>query len=108
MEEGLFEVSDHNFDARVLQSKKPIVVDFWASWCGPCRTIEPLIEELSEKYSARMTFAKCNVDHNPVLPAKFNIKSIPTLLFFKEGVLADQITGLTEKSVLDETIQKHL
>ena len=108
MEKGFFEISDNSFDSQVLNSKKPIMVDFWASWCGPCRTIEPLIEELSQKYSTRMAFAKCNVDHNPVLPAKFNIKSIPTLLFFKEGVLADQITGLTEKSVLDEAIQKFL
>lgn len=108
MEDGMFEISDTSFESHVLHSKKPVMVDFWASWCGPCRTIEPLIEELSQKYSSRMAFAKCNVDHNPVLPAKFNIKAIPTLLFFKAGVVTDQIIGLTEKSVLDATIQKFI
>ena len=108
MEEGLLEISDNNFESKVLRSDKPVMVDLWASWCGPCRTIEPLLEELSHTYGTRMTFVKCNVDDNPVLPAKFSVKVIPTLLFFNEGVLAEQITGLTEKSKLDATIQKFL
>lgn len=108
MQEGWLEISDQNFNSKVLGSKKPIVVDFCASWCGPCRAIEPFLDELLQKYGMRMTFTKCNVDDNPVTPARYNIKSIPTLLFFSGGELVSQITGFAEKSTLDSTIQKLL
>ena len=102
------EIGDAGFEHQVLRSERPTMVDFWAPWCGPCRAIEPLVEELAQKFGIRMTFAKCNVDDNPITPARYSIKAIPTLLFFKQGQLADQITGYTDKSKLEEAILKIL
>lgn len=108
MPEALMEVGDEGFESQVLQSEKPILVDFWAPWCGPCRAIEPLVEELAEKFGAQMTFAHCNVDYNPMTPEKYGIKFIPTLIFFKEGKVAEQLIGMMDKSKLETIIQKVL
>ncbi len=108
MAEGLLEIEDANFESEVLQSEKPVLVDFWAPWCGPCRAIAPLVEELADKFGDRMTFAKCNVDDNPVTPGKYGIKAIPTLIFFKQGQVAEQITGMVAKAKLEEAINKVL
>ncbi|MBW1840712.1 MAG: thioredoxin [Deltaproteobacteria bacterium] len=108
MAEGILEIDDGNFDAEVLQAGKPVMVDFWAPWCGPCRAIGPVIEELSEAFGDRIKFTKCNVDDNPVTPGKFGIKSIPTLIFFKEGKVMDQVVGIVAKSKLEETLNKML
>jgi len=106
MVEGMLEVEDGNFEAEVLKSDKPVLVDFWAPWCGPCKAIAPLVEDLSKSYGDKIKFTKCNVDNNPVTPAKYGIKAIPTLIFFKAGNVANQITGMVAKSKLEEALTK--
>ncbi len=108
MSEGVMEIQDSSFDAEVLKSDKPVLVDFWAPWCGPCRAIAPVIDELVAVYGDRVKFTKCNVDDNPVTPGKFGIKAIPTLIFFKEGGVVEQVTGMVAKSKLEETIKSIL
>jgi len=108
MAEGMIEVEDSSFDTDVLGAEKPVLVDFWAPWCGPCKAIGPIVEELSQTFGDQVIFAKCNVDNNPVTPSKFGIKAIPTLIFFKEGNVVDQITGMVAKSKLEEAINKVL
>ncbi|RPH51788.1 MAG: thioredoxin [Desulfobacteraceae bacterium] len=104
MSEGILEVSDSSFDAEVMQSEKPVLVDFWAPWCGPCKAIGPIVEELAGEFGDKVKFTKCNVDDNPVSPGKFGIKAIPTLIFFKQGKIVDQITGMVAKSKLEKSI----
>jgi thioredoxin 1 len=105
MAKGIMDIDDRSFDTEIIQSDKPAVVDFWAPWCGPCKAIGPVIEELAEAYGENIKFAKCNVDENPATPAKFGIKAIPTLIFFKDGKVVDQITGMVAKSKLEDTIK---
>jgi thioredoxin 1 len=105
MAEGILEVGDGSFDAEVLKSDKPVLVDFWAPWCGPCRAIGPVIEELAKEYGATVKFTKCNVDENPVTPGQYGIKAIPTLIFFSKGKVVDQITGMVAKSKLVESLK---
>ncbi|MDP2862394.1 MAG: thioredoxin [Desulfobacterales bacterium] len=108
MSEGILEVSDSNFDAEVMQSEKPVLVDFWAPWCGPCKAIGPIVEGLAGEFGDKVKFTKCNVDDNPVSPGKFGIKAIPTLIFFKQGKIVDQITGMVAKSKLEKSINSIL
>ncbi len=104
MAEGIMEIEDNSFDTEVLQSDKPVLVDFWAPWCGPCKAIGPMVEELSETFGDKVKFAKCNVDNNPVTPSKYGIKAIPTLIFFKDGNVVEQITGMVAKSKLEDAL----
>jgi thioredoxin 1 len=106
MANDLMEISDSNFDAEVLKSEKPVLVDFWAPWCGPCRAIEPMVEELASTYGNKFKFTRCNVDENPITPSKYGIKSIPTLIFFKQGEVLDKIVGIVPKSKLEDIITK--
>jgi thioredoxin 1 len=108
MAKGIVEISDSSFDSEILKSDKPVVVDFWAPWCGPCKAIGPLIEDLAGTYGDQVKFTKCNVDDNPVTPGKFGIKAIPTLIFFKEGKVVDQITGMVAKTKLEDTLKNIL
>ncbi|OIN96651.1 MAG: thioredoxin [Deltaproteobacteria bacterium CG1_02_45_11] len=108
MGEGVLEIDDSSFDTEVLQAEKPVLVDFWAPWCGPCRVIGPVIEELAGTFGDKIKFTKCNVDDNPVTPGNYGIKAIPTLIFFKDGNIADQVTGVVAKSKLEDIINKIL
>jgi thioredoxin 1 len=91
-------VDDSNFDEIVVKSGKPVMVDFWAEWCGPCRMIAPIVEEISKEYADRAVVAKCDVDNSPGVAAKFGIRNIPTVLFFKDGKVADKQVGAVPKN----------
>jgi len=106
MAHDIMEIADNNFDAEVLESEKPVLVDFWAPWCGPCKAIGPILEDLAGKFNEKIKFAKCNVDDNPVSPGKYGIRSIPTLIFFKKGAIEEQVVGVVAKSKLEEIINK--
>ena len=101
----VLQVNDAEFDA-LVKSDQPTLVDFWAPWCGPCKAIGPVIEDLAAEYEGKVTIAKMNVDDNPVTPGKFGIRAIPTLIIFKDGEVVDQITGSVGKSELIELIGK--
>jgi thioredoxin 1 len=108
MGENVIEIEDSSFETEILQADKPALVDFWAPWCGPCKAIGPAINDLAGVFGDRIKFAKCNVDDNPVTPGKYGIKAIPTLIFFKDGQVVEQITGMVAKSKLEEAINKLL
>lgn len=99
-------ISDSEFESKILQGDLPCLIDFWAPWCGPCKAIAPVIDELAEEYAGRLTIAKMNVDDNPATPGKYSIRAIPTLILFKDGEKVDQITGAVGKSQLVELIGK--
>ena len=92
------EVDDRNFDETVINSEKPVIVDFWAEWCGPCRMIAPIMEEISQEYSDKVVVAKCDVDNSPQITLKYGIRNIPTVLFFKDGKVADKQVGAVPKN----------
>jgi thioredoxin 1 len=92
------EVNDGNFEEVVIKSEKPVIVDFWAEWCGPCRMIAPIIEDLAREYSDKVVVTKCDVDSSPIVAAKYGIRNIPTVLFFKNGTIADKQVGAVPKS----------
>jgi len=97
-------VDDSNFDEIVLQAKTPVLVDFWAEWCGPCRMVAPVVEELAEEYEGRISFVKLDVDQNPKTASKYGIMSIPTLLLFKNGSPVSNIVGFRPKAELKRSL----
>ncbi|MCJ7496369.1 MAG: thioredoxin [Deltaproteobacteria bacterium] len=110
MSEGgnLFMVTDATFQKEVLEAGQPTFVDFWAGWCGPCKMIGPIFEELSKEYSGKIKFAKVNVDENPKTPANYGVRGIPTLMMFKEGKVVEQVVGAVPKSQLENIVKKVL
>ena len=102
------EFNDSNFQNEVLSSDKLTVVDFWAEWCGPCRMVGPVVEEIAKEYSGKAVVGKVNVDHNPGVSMKFGIRNIPALLFFKNGEIVDKQIGAVPKSVLADKLSKQL
>ena len=108
VESSLLHVSDKNFESEVLRSGIPVLVDFWATWCGPCRAISPIIEELAKEYSGRVKITKLNVDENPATSSQYGVRGIPTLILFKEGKVLDQIVGSVPKARLKAMIEKVL
>ena len=102
------EITDANFDEVVLKSDKPVLVDFWAEWCGPCRMVGPVVEELAKEYEGKAVIGKMNVDFHPNISVKYGIRSIPTLLFFKGGQLVDRQVGAVPKSALETKLKAQL
>ena len=100
------QLTDSNFEAEVLKSDIPVLVDFWAPWCGPCRAIAPVIEELDQEYAGQVKIVKMNVDENPTTPGKYGIRAIPTLILFKGGEVVEQITGAVSKASLKQMISE--
>jgi len=104
---NVLEFTDTNWESEVLGSDKPVLVDFWAEWCGPCRRLAPTVDELATDYDGRLTVGKLNVDENPAVAMRFSIRGIPTLLLFKGGQIVEQIVGLADKDALKKLIDKH-
>lgn len=103
--ESVIHVNEGTFDAEILQSQTPALVDFWAPWCGPCRMIAPKLEELAQEYEGKIIVAKVNVDDSPMVPGQLGVRSIPTLLFVKGGKIIDQVIGNVPKSELESRIK---
>ena len=105
---NIIELNDSNFDDEVVKSDLPVLVDFWAEWCGPCKMIAPSVEKISEEYSDKLKVGKLDVDSNPNISSTFGIRSIPTLLIFKNGSPVDQIVGAVSKEVISAKVDSHI
>ncbi len=108
MSEKITILTDENFEQEVVQSDGPVVIDFWAPWCAPCKAIAPIMDALSEEYAGKVKFAKLNVDDNNASAVKFEIRSIPTIMIFRNGQILDQIVGAVPKESVKKLIDKHL
>ncbi|HSC08371.1 MAG TPA: thioredoxin TrxA [Steroidobacteraceae bacterium] len=108
MSKNIVHTSDATFDQDILKADKPVLLDFWAEWCGPCKMIAPVLDEIAEEYKERLTIAKINIDENPQTPPKFGIRGIPTLILFKNGIVEAQKVGAVSKSQLAAFLDSNL
>ena len=104
----VIEFTDQSFEQEVLQADQPVLVDFWAAWCGPCRTIAPTVEAIATEYAGKAKVGKVNVDENSSTPGRYNIRGIPTLLLFKGGEVREQVVGVTSRDELENLLKKYL
>ncbi len=104
----VLQLSDDSFESEVLKSSIPVLVDFWASWCAPCKAIAPVVDGLAAEYEGKVKIAKVNVDENPATPGQYGVRGIPTLILFKDGKVIDQVVGAVPKNQLDSLIKKAL
>ena len=105
---AIVEVTDANFDADVLKSDKPVLIDFWATWCGPCRALVPIVDELATEYQGKVKVGKMDVDRNSATPMRYGVRGIPTLLVFKDGQVKEQIVGYVPKEQIQKALDKHV
>jgi len=105
---GIVEVTDANFDQDVLKADQPVLVDFWATWCGPCRAIAPIVDELAKEYQGKIKVGKMDVDRNNATPMRYGVRGIPTLLVFKGGQVKEQIVGYVQKETIQKALDKHI
>lgn len=105
---GVLEVTDATFDQEVLRSEQPVLVDFWAVWCGPCKLIGPIVDQVAASFAGKLKVVKVNVDENSATPSRYGIRGIPALLFFKGGKVADQIVGYVPQDVIEEKVKRLL
>lgn len=103
---AIIEVNDSTFEQEVLRSEQPVLVDFWAAWCGPCKALAPIVDEVASEYSGKLKVAKLDVDRNSATPMRYGIRGIPALLIFKGGKVADQIVGYVQKETIERSISR--
>ena len=105
---AILEVTDGNFDQEVLKSEQPVMVDFWAAWCSPCKALAPVVDEVAAAYSGKIKVGKMDVDASPVTPQRYGVRGIPTLLIFKGGQVQEQIVGYVAREVIEKALNKHV
>jgi thioredoxin 1 len=108
VQEVVQEVSDANFEQSVLKSEQPVMVDFWATWCGPCKALSPVVDEVARSYNGKIKVYKMDVDRNNATPMRYGVRGIPTLLIFKGGKVAEQIVGYVPKEAIQKALDKHI
>jgi thioredoxin 1 len=106
--EAIVEITDANFDQLVLKSEQPVLIDFWAAWCGPCRALAPIVDEIAQSYTGRVKVGKMDVDKNAATPQRYGVRGIPTLLLFKDGQVKEQIVGYVARDVIEKALDKNV